>query len=359
MLTVSAACLRIDNAINNATPKTVTVKGEVTDHAAQEGTTYFALTDQYSKIQCYWNNPETAIDDGDTVKATGSLTTYAQRSQYQLTVQNITHRGEGRFKKRYKRIKRRLHDENKLSSEQKALPDHPSHITVVTSRESAAIHDVLSTLNQRYPFLTVKVSETTVQGHNAAHRIASTITSINQDKTDIVIIARGGGATDDLLAFNEYNVANAIYQARPPVITGIGHDTDTTIADLVADHSVATPTKAATHATPHREDLIMHTEKMRRTAARRLKRLLRETKGELAKWKEQARDDILSKLSALRNKLRRLHEQATKHNPKTHIRRGYYPIYVDGERVRLNEISDGQQITIKTPSTEVQAIACR
>ncbi len=184
--------------------------------------------------------------DGLEVLATGSVKVYAQRGRYQLYVASIAPLGQGALELAFKQLKDRLESEGLFNTEaKKPLPAYPMRVALITGRETAALHDMLKVL-ARFPFVKVSLLPVLVQGEGAAAQICAAIRTVNRaDSADILIVARGGGALEDLWAFNEEPVARAIAASNVPVITGIGHEVDVSIADLVADYHAHTPTEAA------------------------------------------------------------------------------------------------------------------
>jgi exodeoxyribonuclease VII large subunit len=190
--------------------------------------------------------------DGMQVEAHGAMSVYPSQGQVQLYLDALRPAGEGALYQEFLRLKARLEAEGLFDPDHKRpLPRLPHHIGVVTSATGAALQDILQTLSRRLPVLRVSVAPSPVQGVEAPPGIISALNQLNQlPDLDLIILARGGGSIEDLWAFNDENVARAIYNSRVPVISGIGHETDFTIADFVADLRAPTPTGAAELATP-------------------------------------------------------------------------------------------------------------
>jgi exodeoxyribonuclease VII large subunit len=196
------------------------------------------------------------LRDGMAVAANGRISLYERDGKLQLYVESIEAIGEGALFLRFERLKARLEAEGLFDVERKRpLPARPAVIGIVTSLQAAALRDMLRVLRSRYPLAEVLLAPAFVQGDEAPASIAAALDLLNEHgEADVVIVGRGGGSIEDLWAFNEEIVARAIARSRIPVISGVGHETDFTIADFVADHRASTPTAAAAAAVPNIED---------------------------------------------------------------------------------------------------------
>jgi exodeoxyribonuclease VII large subunit len=239
------------------------VQGEISNLTrASSGHVYFTLKDQSASIRCAMWRPNvirlvTALQDGVSVEAHGYVDIYEAGGQLQFYTDTIRPAGEGLLYQQFLMLKTRLEAEGLFDiSRKRPLPAFPRKIGVITSPTGAALQDILNVLQRRYPLATVILSPTPVQGEEAPAGILAALKLIIAKKPDVIILARGGGSLEDLRAFNDENVARALADSPIPVITGIGHETDFTIADFVADLRAPTPTAAAELATPNKEDLI-------------------------------------------------------------------------------------------------------
>ena len=234
------------------------VRGEISNFSQpRSGHLYFTLKDSEAQIRCVmWKNSALRLRfspaDGMQVEGHGLMSVYPAQGQVQLYLDALRPAGEGALYQEFLRLKARLETEGLFDPDHKRpLPGLPRHIGVVTSATGAALQDILQTLSRRLPILRVSVAPSPVQGAEAPPGIISALRLLNQlSDLDLIILARGGGSIEDLWAFNDENVARAIYNSRVPVITGVGHETDFTIADFVADLRAPTPTGAAELATP-------------------------------------------------------------------------------------------------------------
>ncbi|HEY3915744.1 MAG TPA: exodeoxyribonuclease VII large subunit [Verrucomicrobiae bacterium] len=234
------------------------VSGEITNCRAQNsGHIYFTLKDVYAQINCvvFRNDPvagREALQDGARVILKGELTVYEVRGQYQLRVLAIEPQGIGALQAAFEKLKQKLAGEGLFATERKRpLPPYPGRIGLITSPSGAAIRDVLHVVERRNRALQIIFAPTSVQGAGAASEIASAIRLLNQwaqtpgCAVDAILLTRGGGSLEDLWAFNEEAVARAIFNSAIPVVSAVGHETDFTISDFVADLRAATPSAAA------------------------------------------------------------------------------------------------------------------
>ena len=236
---------------------TVEVIGEVSEHKrAASGHHYFALKDDQSQLRCAFFRGNAMrsrypLREGEEVVVTGRLGIYAARGAYQLIVQSIAPAGEGRLAAEFERLKQRLLAEGLFDSEKKrATPTLPRHIAVISSDTGAAIHDVRVTLARRLPLARVTLFPVRVQGAESAAELRQAVSQLGEGDFDVALIVRGGGSLSDLWSFNDEALVRALRACPVPTISGVGHETDTTLCDLAADRRAATPTGAAELATP-------------------------------------------------------------------------------------------------------------
>lgn len=240
------------------------VEGEISNFAApNSGHWYFSLKDQTAQVRCAMfrgNQRKLTISpkDGMHVLIKARVSLYENRGEFQLIAENMEERGEGKLQKAFEQLKKKLAAANLFAEQyKKPLPTYPKQIGVITSPTGAAIRDILTVLQRRHPIVPVIIYPTLVQGTQAAPAIVKAITTANsRNECDVLILARGGGSLEDLWPFNEEQVAYAIFQSNIPIISGVGHEIDFTIADFVADQRAPTPSAAAELVTPDREELL-------------------------------------------------------------------------------------------------------
>ncbi len=239
----------------------IRVEGEITGFKRHtSGHVYFDLKDEGARIACViWRSTVArglAFDpkEGDQVLAVGRLDVYEPRGNYKLIVDRLEPLGVGALLAQLEKHKRELAARGWFDR-QRSLPSYPERVGVVTSRDGAALRDFLRTRSLRWPGYPLRLCHAPMQGPGAAAQIAQAIARLDASGVDVIVVCRGGGSLEDLWAFNELPVAEAIWSASVPVISGVGHETDTTLADFVADHRAHTPTDAAQTILPDLQQL--------------------------------------------------------------------------------------------------------
>jgi exodeoxyribonuclease VII large subunit len=356
------------------------VLGEVSNLSRPgSGHLYFTLKDNTSALKCVmWRNTASrlsfALRDGQAIEVHGSLSIYEAAGQYQLYADVIRSAGEGALYQEFLRLKARLEAEGLFDPERKRpLPRWPRRIGIVTSPTGAALRDILNTLRRRYPLVEVILAPTPVQGDEAPAGIVAAIQALNRSvQPDVILLARGGGSIEDLWAFNDERVARAISTSTAPVVSGVGHETDFTIADFVSDLRAPTPTAAAELATPNRLDLQSATQEIQT-------RMTRAMQSQLSNWRwsfdrSRAMLSLRSPVGRVRSSRQRLDDQArhlstlvTHHltlrharlahlqanlstlNPVSILQRGYALISLpDGSLVRsVHQVQPGDPLKIR------------
>jgi exodeoxyribonuclease VII large subunit len=290
-LLVSSARLILERQLG-----VVWVGGEVSNlYRASSGHVYFTLKDESAQVKCtLWRSKAQLVAfplaDGLAVEVRATPSIYEQKGEFQLNVDAVRHAGLGALYERFLRLKSALEAQGLLDDARKRpLPRFPRAVGIVTSPRGAAVRDVLATLHRRWPSLPVIVYPALVQGDGAARDLAEAIATANRRaEVDVLIVCRGGGSLEDLWAFNEEVVARAVHGSTLPIVSGVGHETDVTICDLVADARAATPTAAATLVVP---DIAEH----RHRAGQLARRLARAGDHALAR-RAQALDGVARRL---------------------------------------------------------------
>ncbi len=240
------------------------VAGEISNFTrATSGHWYFTLKDGQAQVRCAMFRHKSQYtdfkpDNGMQVEVRALVTLYEARGEFQLSIESMRRAGLGALFEAFEKLKSRLNQEGLFDPERKqTLPAFPQRIGIITSPAAAALRDVLTTLRRRMPNIPALIYPVPVQGEGAAQKIAAAIQLAGQRKEcDVLILCRGGGSIEDLWAFNEEAVARAIAECKIPIVSGVGHETDVTIADFAADRRAPTPTAAAELVTPHRADLL-------------------------------------------------------------------------------------------------------
>jgi len=257
----------------------VWVSGEISNFKAYEsGHWYFSLKDEEGQIRCVMfrgRNGQVGFmpQSGDLVEVSANLGLYVPRGDIQLTIQTLRRAGMGGLYEAFLRLKAKLTQEGLFDAERKReIPTHPRAIGIITSPQAAALKDVLSTLARRAPHIPIVIYPTLVQGPDAPAGIIAALKAAEQEQAvDVLLLVRGGGSIEDLWAFNDEQLAYAIAQSSIPVVSGVGHETDVTIADFVADLRAPTPTGAAELAAPRKDQLLQELSAIEQALTQRVR----------------------------------------------------------------------------------------
>ncbi len=265
-VSVSELTAYIKQALDNPFLQNVAVEGEVSNFKHHSsGHMYFTLKDERSKIKAVMfrsrNQRLTFIpQDGDILIAIGSVGVYETNGEYQLYVELLLPRGIGELHMAYERLKEKLAHEGLFDPQYKRpLPYLPRCVGVITSPTGAAVRDIIHVINRRFPGIDILIVPALVQGEGAPASLVKALSlAQQQENVDVIIIGRGGGSYEELSVFNDETLARAIFHSRVPVVSAVGHETDVTIADLVADVRAPTPSAAAELVVPVYADLVEH-----------------------------------------------------------------------------------------------------
>jgi exodeoxyribonuclease VII large subunit len=356
------------------------VSGEISNFSrARSGHLYFTLKDDKSQLKCVmWRNAAERLrfapQDGDAVTVNGRISVYEASGVYQLYAEQMLPLGQGDLAAAFEALKVRLSDEGLFDAEfKKPLPQFPRKIGIVTSADAAALRDILNVLRRRYPLVSVLIAPTLVQGADAPPQIVRALRWLDgRNDIDTIIVARGGGSMEDLWAFNDEGVARAIFAAQHPIISGVGHEVDFTIADFVADLRAPTPSAAAELAVPDVSELqpYFHTIQLQmknlvlerigqyRWQVQTLKRALTHlspqvgiagNRQRLDGWQARLERAMQRRLDQSSHRLNLLQTQLTAVSPKATLERGY-AIVRDGSGrvVRSQEaVNAGESLTVQ------------
>lgn len=266
------------------------VGGEISNLTyAASGHVYFTLKDEAAQVRCVmWRSRAQLLgwrlENGQKVEIRALVSFYEPRGEFQLNVENVRRAGQGNLFERFLQLKAKLEAEGLFDpASKRPLPAFPRRIGIVTSPQAAALRDVLTTLRRRAPHIRLTLYPTPVQGDGAGAQIADALARAAADGNDVLLLCRGGGSIEDLWAFNDEAVARAIRAAKVPVVSGVGHETDFTIADFAADLRAPTPTAAAELASPDRAALVARLEELGRHLSRRVARGIAE-QGQRLDW---------------------------------------------------------------------------
>lgn len=357
----------------------ISIKGQVSNckyHSS--GHIYFSLKDEGSQISCVmfanarYDGLKFELEDGQEVVVDGNVSVYERGGSYQLYAQEIRLNGIGELYVAYEMLKQKLYEEGLFDHEKKKpIPKNPKKIGVVTARTGAAIHDIISTAKRRNPYVQLILYPAKVQGDGASDTIVAGIKALDQYGVDIIIVGRGGGSIEDLWAFNEEKVARAIYEAQTPIISGTGHEVDTTIADYAADLRAATPTAACELAVPDIREVmegITNREYTLRTLLKQVVRRyqmklqqyqitianfdprfqLQEQKMHLAELEEQIHAVMKNKMTDYQHKLELYTKELHGLSPTAKLINGFG--YIEGSNgepvTSVKKVMEGDQISL-------------
>ena len=258
----------------------VGIEGEISNLSKpSSGHYYFTLKDAGAQLRCvFFRNyhQRTDLQNGQHVQVLGTLSLYEARGDYQLIVEQLKEAGQGDLYRQFELLKIKLAALGLFEpTRKKPLPKFPHVIGIITSASAAALQDIITTLARRFPVAHLIIYPSEVQGKTAPQQLINAINRANEDnRCEVLILARGGGSIEDLWAFNDERLAHCICNSKLPIVSGIGHETDFTIADFVADFRAATPTAAAETLTPNIADLIAYIQKQQLVLIATMKRYL-------------------------------------------------------------------------------------
>ncbi|MEY3008305.1 MAG: exodeoxyribonuclease large subunit [Pseudomonadota bacterium] len=313
----------------------VYVEGEISNFSRpSSGHWYFSLKDDNAQIRCAFFKGknlycQVPAQNGVKVAVKGKISLYEARGEYQLIVEHMEDAGVGALQVRFEALKKQLHGEGLFDPERKRdLPTHPKRIAIITSPTGAAVRDMLSVFARRYAQLQIDVVPVMVQGDQAAPQIVAALQWVGElGMHDAIVVARGGGSIEDLWAFNEERVARAIAASPIPVVSAVGHETDFTIADFVADKRVPTPSAAAEILSPDSQQHIAKLEQLHRRLAsavgraianrqrvlQSVRRTLRHPSSQIQQWNQRL-DDIENRLWQSQRRFIREHRTSLRHH---------------------------------------------
>ena len=278
---ISELTARIKSLIESSFPF-VWVLGEVSNfRMPASGHCYFTLKDERAQISAVifrgqYRQARCELEDGMSIIGLGRLSVYEPRGNYQVVLEYLEPAGLGALQLAFEKLKNRLAAEGYFDPRnKKALPFMPAKLSVITSPSGAVVHDILSVLSRRFPNLCIEIVPVHVQGPQAEAEISAALSLVNnRADADVIILARGGGSLEDLQAFNSEAVALAIFHSEIPVVSAVGHETDVTIADFIADLRAPTPSAAAELVVPEKDELIRRTSELRNALQRGFKKHL-------------------------------------------------------------------------------------
>ena len=363
----------------------VSIKGEISNFKLHSsGHMYFSLKDDLSKINCVMfkdraRSVNFAIEEGMKVEIKGRVGTYTKEGSYQLYCDEIKKEGLGDLYQAFLKLKDELKLKGLMEEEhKKPLPLYPRRIGVITSSTGAAIRDIINVSKRRNNSMSLLIYPSLVQGKDASENIIKGIKALNKIKDiDVIILARGGGSIEELWAFNDEKLAYAIFNSKVPIVTGVGHETDFTIADFVSDRRAPTPSAAAEIVVPSLENLNNEVDSINSILKDRILNILKENKFQLdllkrnldynspknylineyenlIRFKQSLNTSILRKIDYEKNKINNLNSLLMAHNPLNILNKGY-AIIKNEEKVITSkeEFNENMDINIVLKDGEI------
>ena len=354
---------------------TVWVSGEISNFKAYDsGHWYFSLKDEEGQIRCVMfrgRNGQVGFmpQSGDLVEVSASLGMYVPRGDIQLTIQTLRRAGMGGLYEAFLKLKAKLAKEGLFDEDRKReIPTHPRAIGIVTSPQAAALKDVLSTLARRAPHIPIVIYPTLVQGPDApAGIIAALKAAEKENAVDVILMVRGGGSIEDLWAFNDEHLAYAIADSSIPVVSGVGHETDFTIADFVADLRAPTPTGAAELAAPRRDQMLQELDAIMQAVLQRVnQRIEREAqtldqlalrlshalpnpdrmREQIASWQQRLNQAWSVRMESWKRNQTHYQSQLEMLNPQRTLERGY-AVILNKEHDQLQAVRNTKELMLE------------
>ena len=368
--------------------KSVSVRGEISNLKKHgSGHIYFSLKDEGALISCVMfassaKNLKTALEEGMEAVCTGSVEVYQKDGRYQLYVKDIKKEGKGSLAEEFEKLKEKLAEMGLFAPEYKTeIPKHPKTVGIVTAPSGAAVRDIIQISKRRDPYVQLILYPALVQGEAAPESIVKGIAALERYGVDVMIVGRGGGSMEDLWAFNDERVAQAIFDCSIPVISAVGHETDFTIADFVADLRAPTPSAAAELAVARVADTIEHLDELERRLKRNMQRKLYDKRqriayfekvlmglspgGRIRAYRERAaiNQDRLERnmnvrLTAVKHRYAVLLEKMKYLSPLKRLGGGY--VYASSEEGKglqsVKDIKKGEAVSLRFPDGHAKAL---
>ncbi len=353
----------------------VWVSGEISNFKAYDsGHWYFSLKDEEGQIRCVMfrgRNGQVGFmpQSGDLVEVSANLGLYVPRGDIQLTIQTLRRAGMGGLYEAFLKLKAKLAKEGLFDLERKReIPSHPRAIGIVTSLQAAALKDVLSTLARRAPHIPIVIYPTLVQGPDAPAGIIAALKAAEKEHVvEVILLVRGGGSIEDLWAFNDEKLAYAIAQSSIPIVSGVGHETDVTIADFVADLRAPTPTGAAELAAPRKDQMLQELDAIMQSLLQRIhQRIEREAqtldqlalrlshalpnpdrmREQIANWQQRLSQAWVVRMESWNRNQSHYKLQLEMLNPQRTLERGY-AVILSKEELAMHAVRNPKELNVE------------
>lgn len=359
----------------------ITVLGEVSNFKTTGGYAYFNLKDSDGLLPCVcFGLYKTQIPkDGDKVFVSGSISFYQKGGKVSFIVDKISYTGKGELLLFYQELKEKLQKEGIFDeSHKKDIPLFPKSVCVVTSKNGAAVQDVIKTIRNKNDIIDISVVDVKVQGEDAPNEIVKGISTADKSGADVIILARGGGSYEDLLSFCDEKVVRAVYNANTPIISAVGHETDVTLVDFASDLRVATPTAAGEYVAWSKQEIKNHVFTLITSVYRNSKRIIDNGQKEVIsavnnlsyvaslyyeKSKSRFSNALLRAINGVKDNLNNatlktnlLIKRIESSNPISTLRKGLYKVYLDDKPLtNADKLKTGDKIELKSPDVNINA----
>lgn len=361
-LSVSAVAFFISNMLKDHVGPLL-VRGEISGlrQGARGSYLYYSLIDGKAKIDCLTHNSSNGakvlknLQDGDEVIVLAQPNFYAAGGKLSFFSDEVMRLGEGIFASAYEKLKQKLYQEGLFKeSLKKPLPIYPECIGVVTSAEGAVLQDIIRVANDRWPLAEILVFPALVQGEKAPNSLHEALSLALTHPLDAIIIGRGGGSSEDLSAFNDEALVRLIHGAEIPIVSAVGHETDTSLCDYAADYSAPTPTGAAMKLFPDKSEVLKDISRLGERMQLNYTRYIKQELYEIESLMGEIRSFWQNKVQSLGSEVLRLRLNLENANPETTLKRGY-AVLLDDEGRRAEHFSPKQQLNILTSGHKIKA----
>lgn len=341
----------------NSTLSNLKITGEITGYKNHSsGHKYFSIKDDSAKVNCFLSKNRSAYlrfepDDGMNVEIIGFVSVYKPNGTYSIFVNSMKPAGDGAMAMAFEALKQKLEAEGLFNSEyKKDIPKFASHIGVITSGDGAAIEDIISTISNKNDRVKISIFPSLVQGPEAANDVSEKIRKANRiyPDMDVLIVGRGGGSREDLWAYNEEALARAVFESKIPIISAVGHETDFTICDMVADYRAETPTAAAEKAAYNSFELIEYLNDRATLLKDSLSGRSKIVERQIELSISALRREIENLLIRLNHKCQNSALTLEANNPESILKRGYSLAADYGQNIieSVNDVEVGEKITV-------------
>lgn len=341
----------------NSTLSNLKITGEITGYKNHSsGHKYFSIKDDSAKVNCFLSKNRSAYlrfepDDGMNVEIIGFVSVYKPNGTYSIFVNSMKPAGDGAMAMAFEALKQKLEAEGLFNSEyKKDIPKFASHIGVITSGDGAAIEDIISTISNKNDRVKISIFPSLVQGPEAANDVSEKIRKANRiyPDMDVLIVGRGGGSREDLWAYNEEALARAVFESKIPIISAVGHETDFTICDMVADYRAETPTAAAEKAAYNSFELIEYLNDRATLLKDSLSGRSKIVERQIELSISTLRREIENLLIRLNHKCQNSALTLEANNPESILKRGYSLAADYGQNIieSVNDVEVGEKITV-------------